>query len=100
MESTGQPVTVLMADDSPIQRKLVEHALYGEAYSVIFAKTGQEALDLFAEHKPALLITDWMMPDFSGIEICKHIRSNFRDLYTYIIILTGYSQKEDVVKGL
>jgi diguanylate cyclase (GGDEF)-like protein len=100
MESTGQPITVLIADDSPIQRKLVENTLSEEAYSVLFAKTGQEAMDLFAEHKPNLLITDWMMPDFSGIELCEYIRSQFKDSYTYIIILTSHADKENVVRGL
>ena len=99
-ESTGQKFTVLVADDSAIQRKLVEHALSHETYSVAFAKTGQEALDLFAKQKPALVITDWMMPDFSGIEVCEHIRSQSQDSYTYIIILTSHTDKEDVVKGL
>jgi two-component system cell cycle response regulator len=100
MGPTGQRFTVLIADDSAIQRKLVENALFGEAYSLLFATTGQEALDLFAENRPELLITDWMMPDFSGIELCQLIRAQFQDSYTYIIILTSHSDKENVVKGL
>jgi two-component system, cell cycle response regulator len=91
---------VLVADDSPIYRKLVEHTLADQQYAVLFAKSGREALDLFSEHQPSLVITDWMMPDLSGIELCEHIRDHSRQTYTYIIILTGITEKNKLVKGL
>jgi CheY-like chemotaxis protein len=65
---------VLVADDSPIYRKLVEQALSDGPYSVLFAKNGCEAIGLFTKHHPPLLITDWEMPDITGIELCRHIR--------------------------
>jgi two-component system, cell cycle response regulator len=95
-----EPIRVLVADDSAISRKLVEHALSEKRYSLVFAKTGREAVDLFAEHQPALVIVDWIMPDLSGIEICKHIRSKKQANYTYIILLTGMSDTERLVEGL
>jgi len=49
---------VLVADDSPIYRKLVEHTLAEKQYAVLFAKSGREAIDLFSEHQPSLVITD------------------------------------------
>jgi len=91
---------VLVADDSPVHRKLVEHTLSEEPWSVLFAKSGREAMDIFAEHRPSLVITDRLMPDFSGIELCQHIRKNFKDTYTYIIILTGMTEKSEIVHGL
>ena len=100
MKAAGQPIKVLVADDSAVSRKLVELTLYGKRYSLIFAKSGCEALDLFAEHRPALVIVDWIMPDLTGIEICQHIRSRSEASYTYIILLTGKSEKESVVEGL
>jgi two-component system chemotaxis response regulator CheY len=57
-------------------------------------------MDIFAKHLPSLVITDWMMPDFSGIELCENIRQHFQECYTYIIILTGMTEKSEVVKGL
>jgi two-component system cell cycle response regulator len=95
-----QQIRVLVADDSAVSRKLVEQTLSEKRYSLIFAKSGREAVDLFAGHHPALVIVDWIMPDLTGIEICKHIRSKTQTSYTYIILLTGKSEKESVVEGL
>jgi two-component system cell cycle response regulator len=91
---------VLVADDSRIYRKLVEHTLSKKQYVLLFAKSGREAIDLFSEHQPPLVITDWMMPDLSGIELCEHIRKQSRQPYTYLIILTGNTDKDKLVTGL
>ena len=100
VDATACDFKVLVADDSRIYRKLVEHALSKRQYTVLFAKSGSEAIDLFSEHQPSLVITDWMMPDLSGIELCQHIRNDLRQTYTYIIILTGITEKDKLVKGL
>ncbi len=97
---TPQEFKVLVADDSSVYRRLVEHALSKEQYTVLFAKNGHQAIDLFAEHQPPLVITDWMMPDITGIELCGRIRREFPTSYTYIIILTGMTDTDKVVSGL
>jgi diguanylate cyclase (GGDEF)-like protein len=99
-DAAARDFKVLVADDSPIYRKLVEHTLSEKQYAVLFAKSGREAIDLFSEHQPSLVITDWMMPDLSGIELCEHIRNHSQQTYTYIIILTGITEKNKLVKGL
>jgi len=99
-DSSEQTLRVLVADDSPIYRKLVEQALSGKHYEVAFAKSGSEAKMLLSKERFPLVITDWMMPDMNGIELCEHIRSNPQQSYTYIIILTGVTEKSKVVKGL
>lgn len=91
---------VLVVNDSPFSRKLVEHALSGDSYSLLLAENGNKALRLFKEHRPAVVITDWMLPDSSGPELCERIRAEFPDSYTYIILLTSMTEKEDIVKGL
>ena len=100
MQDGEQQIRVLVADDSAVSRKLVEHTLSEKRYYLVFAKSGREAIDLFALHNPTLVIVDWIMPDLTGIEICKHIRSKSQTSYTYIILLTGKSGKESVVEGL
>jgi two-component system cell cycle response regulator len=100
MDLLPQQLKVLVADDSPLYRKLVEQALLPEQYSVMFAKNGREAIDLFGAHQPPLLITDWMMPDITGIELCERIRQDSRTSYTYIILLTGMTEMDKVVSGL
>ena len=96
----GQEFRILVVDDSPIYRKLVDQSLSQDHYPVLFAKNGREALSLFAEHRPALVITDWTMPDLSGPELCQRIRREFHDRYAYLILLTSHSNKEQVVEGL
>jgi two-component system chemotaxis response regulator CheY len=99
MSQSGPSLCVLVADDSPVYRKLVEQALEGQDYSVTFARSGREALELFTQSAPDIVITDWLMPDISGLEICQRIR-NSELAYTYVILLTSISDKEMVVKGL
>jgi two-component system cell cycle response regulator len=99
-DSSSTELKVLVADDSPLYRKLVEQSLSQEHYAVLFAKNGQEALDLFAEHQPALVITDWTMPDISGVELCRRIRQKFEESYAYVILLTGNTDKAEVIEGL
>jgi diguanylate cyclase (GGDEF)-like protein len=99
-DPSSRPVAILVVDDSAISRKLVEHSLSGQEYEVLFAKNGHEALDLFAKRQPAVVVTDWSMPDISGLELCRRIRQNFLDFHSHIILLTGNSDKEQVVEGL
>lgn len=91
---------VLVADDSAVYRKLVEQSLSAEDCLVLFATRGQEAIEIFEREKPALVITDWIMPDLTGIELCQRIRAEARLSYTYVIIITSQSEKDMVVKGL
>lgn len=104
-EKTNFPVrdaslSILVVDDSPVYRKLVEQSLSNEHQQILFAKNGREALELFAEKHPQVVITDWSMPDVSGLELCQQIRRNFRQYYSYLILVTSNSNKEQIVEGL
>jgi two-component system, cell cycle response regulator len=100
MHPSSQPFKILAVDDSAICRKLVEQALSGERYTLLFAKNGREALTLFAEHQPAVVITDWNMPDMEGLDLCRHIRRDAPDFHSHLILLSGNADKEQVVEGL
>lgn len=100
MTKSVEDYRILVVDDSIVHRKLVEQALEPGAYSLLFAKSGLEALDLFRKHSPSVVVTDWMMPDFSGLELCERIRGDAQRGYTYILVLTGKSEKDSVVHGL
>jgi len=99
MTSSTQEFKILVADDSPLYRKLVEETLGREQYVVCFAKNGRQASDLLAEHHPALVITDWEMPGLTGVELCAKIRCD-RNSYTYIILLTSNAHKDHIISGL
>jgi len=83
-----------------VARKLVERTLPAREYMVLVAKTGEEALEIFKERHPGMIITDWLMPDLSGIDLCQRIRSEAAGTGTYIIMLTGISDKAQLVKAL
>jgi two-component system chemotaxis response regulator CheY len=89
-----------VVDDSPVYRKLVEHVLSSKEYSLLFARDGAEAMRLYEEHSPSLVITDWLLPDFCGFELCQRIRSDHTHPYTYIIVMTSNTEKGNLVKGL
>ncbi len=91
---------ILVVDDSPVYRKLVEQSLAAEPYTILFAKDGREALRVFADHHPDLVITDWTMPDLSGPELCEQIRRDLQQQYAYLILVTSNTNKEQVIEGL
>ena len=99
MSPSSQPFSVLAVDDSAISRKLVEHSLLGQEYEVLFAKNGREALDLFAEHQPAVVIRIGACRTIGGLELCRRIRRDFRGFHSHLILLTSNSNKEQVVEG-
>jgi diguanylate cyclase (GGDEF)-like protein len=94
-------VRILVADDDPINRRLLQTSLVRWNYEVILARDGQEAWNiLLREDAPRLAILDWMMPGMDGPEICREVRkSNFK-FYTYILLLTANLRKEDIIVGL
>lgn len=100
MSRTNRNYEILVVDDSPVYRKLVEQVLSSETYSLLFARDGAEAMKLYEERSPGIVLTDWMLPDFSGFELCERIRSDATRPYTYIIVMTSNTEKGNLVKGL
>jgi two-component system, cell cycle response regulator len=98
MDGSLPEFKIVVADDSPVYRKLVVQALTKEN-ATYCAKNGSEAVELFKKHQPAVVISDWEMPDLTGIELCAEIRRQ-QNPYTYVILLTGKTDKEQVIKGL
>src|ERR1700752_4157030 len=100
MNAPGSIYDVLVVDDSPVYRKLVEQVLESQLFSLHFARNGKEALQLIEEYSPSIVLTDWMMPDFSGPELCQRIRADQSRPYIYVILMTSNTEKRNVVKGL
>ena len=92
---------VLIADDSMISRRLLEAALHKWGYEVIAVSDGSEAWEcLKGEDPPRIAILDWMMPGLSGPDVCRRVRQNAGDRYTYILLVTSRSHKEDLIQGM
>jgi two-component system cell cycle response regulator len=92
---------VLVADDEAVSRKLLETTLHRWGYEVVTAHDGLEALRMLREPEaPKLAILDWLMPGLDGVQICREIRGQRSEPYTYILLLTGKNSKCDVIEGL
>jgi diguanylate cyclase (GGDEF)-like protein len=93
-------MNVLIAEDDPISRRLLERAVQSFGHSVTAAGNGREAWELFQEGDFSFVITDWMMPEWDGLELCRHIRDCARPDYVYIIMQTSRSGQEDLITGM
>jgi len=92
---------VLVADDEPISRRLIEASLARWQYDVLVAKDGLEALEMLQQpDAPKMAVLDWLMPRMDGLEVCRRIRARQAEPYTYIVLLTGKQQRSDVIEGL
>ena len=92
---------ILIVEDDPVSRRLLEITLGKFGYNVVVTNNGNEALEVFRDSSvPSLVISDWMMPGMDGLELCRNIRRMKKSSYTYFIILTAKGGKEDVIKGL
>jgi diguanylate cyclase (GGDEF)-like protein len=93
--------TILVAEDDPVSRRLIEAKLAKWGYNTISVTNGADALArLTAADSPQLAILDWMMPEMDGVQVCSEIRKRGDTPYTYLILLTAKSQKADIVQGL
>jgi len=94
-------VRVLVADDDPIQRDLLQTALAGWGYEVVCVDDGMRAWELLESGSPfSVLITDWVMPELDGVSLCRRVRSEPRDPYLPIILLTSRERSEDMAEAL
>lgn len=100
MKTSNEDIRVLVVDDSPVSRKLLEHTLNEVPYHLVVAKDGSDALRLFAERPPDLVIADWELPDIPGPELCRIVRTKFDGAYTYMMLLTSNSDKKSIAQGL
>lgn len=92
---------ILIADDDPVSRRMLESLLKRWGYEVSVTNDGDEAWSaLQLDDSAQLAVLDWMMPHMDGIEVCKKIREKNEERYKYVILLTAKNQKKDIVEGL
>ena len=95
---------ILIADDSVVSRHLLEATLRKWGYDVVVACDGSQAWELLSSpDAPRLAILDWVMPGMSGPEVCQRVRqaSHTGELnYTYLLLLTSKSDREDLIEGM
>ncbi len=92
---------VLIADDSATSRAVLRKSLAKWGYEVVMAEDGAEALDILEKpDAPPMAILDWVMPHFTGPEVCRKVRETRREPYTYILLLTSKNSKDETIEGL
>lgn len=95
-----QSAEILIVEDSPTQAEKLKYILERNNYRVTAARNGKQALVLMHERLPAVVITDVVMPEMDGYELCRQIRSDPQLRNTPVILLTSLSDAHDVIKGL
>ncbi|MFT4014369.1 MAG: phosphate regulon transcriptional regulator PhoB [Paracoccus sp. (in: a-proteobacteria)] len=91
---------VLVVEDEGAQREILKYNLEAEGFMVVLAENGDEAMLLVAEEQPDLIVLDWMLPNISGIEICRRIKADPATRAIPIIMLSARSEEVDRVRGL
>jgi two-component system phosphate regulon response regulator PhoB len=92
--------TVLIVEDETALATLLRYNLEREGYRVFEAKDGEEALIVAEEAKPDLILLDWMLPELSGIEVCRRLRARGGARNVPIIMLTARGEETDRIRGL
>ncbi len=91
---------VLVVEDEPAQREILVYNLKAEGFAVREAADGDEALLQVAEAPPDIILLDWMLPNVSGIEICRRLKTRPETRNIPIIMLSARSEEVDLVRGL
>nr|WP_279382612.1 SpoIIE family protein phosphatase [Acanthopleuribacter pedis] len=90
----------MVVDDDDDMRELLERRLKRWQHEVVVADNGLKALEILKEEDIQFVITDWMMPEMNGLELCKAVRAGSGNRYIYIMLLTGKAERNDLVEGI
>lgn len=91
---------ILIVDDEVVARNMLRHCLTQAGYDVVEASDGQQALRIMQTQPCPLIISDWEMPNLSGLELCRAVRDHDYNGYIYFILLTSNDLPQDIVDGL
>lgn len=91
---------ILIVDDDPVARHILEDAIAGLGHDVRVAHDGGQAWELLANEPVDVLMTDWVMPEMDGLELCRRVRGQEDVPFTYVMLITQRNEPEDVVAGI
>jgi DNA-binding response OmpR family regulator len=92
-------IKVLIADDEPSILLSLEFLFKKQGYKVFIARDGDEAIQLFDQENPDVLILDIMMPEVDGYEVCKYAKEKFKDKEPKVVFLTAKNKEGDMEEG-
>ena len=91
---------ILIVEDDPVSRRLLEKTLIKAGHEFVSVENGRKALEQFKERFFPIVLTDWMMPEMDGLELCRAIRERTSTGYVFTVLLTAKDSKDDIVAGL
>lgn len=97
--SVARRPTVLVADDDEVTLHLLESQLKDSGYPVRLARDGQDALDALRDAVPRIVLSDWLMPNLNGLELCRKIKGSPSSPFTYFIMLTMQGETSKMVEA-
>jgi len=95
-----EEISILIVEDSPTQAEQLKYILEKNGHITWIAGNGRLAINYLEEHRPLIIVSDIMMPEMDGYQLCKIIKSNDKLKHIPVMLLTTLSEPEDVIKGL
>lgn len=89
---------ILIVDDDPVSRKIIQKTLDKAGYDTVTAEDGLIAWEIYQDMEINLIISDWMMPNMDGVTLCRKVRDNIKSNYVYFIMLTAKDKKTDLIE--
>jgi len=93
-------IRVLVVEDDPFFQRVLQKRLTAESYQVQVANDGREGMKAIVAWEPDLVISDWMMPQVDGLELCQSVKTGLRESAPYFILLTAKGELSDRLLGL
>src|SRR5262245_64916936 len=93
-------VKVLIVEDDPFFLRVLQKRITSEGYQVMTAADGREGMKAIVTFEPDLVISDWMMPEVDGLELCQSVKTGLRDAAPYFILLTAKGEISDKLLAL
>lgn len=95
-----QHYPILLVEDNALMRLTLENDLRNMGFAVAAAENGKQAMDMMAVSHFPIIVTDLIMPEMDGLELCSAIRKGSFESYVYLIMITSLESKEDMIRGL
>jgi len=91
---------ILIVEDDPVSRRFLEKILQNLGHDVTACTNGREAWEAYRQGNYPVVISDWMMPEIDGIELCRRVRAHVRPDYCFFIMLTAKTSKTDFLEAM
>jgi phosphoserine phosphatase RsbU/P len=93
-------VRILVVEDDPYFQRVLQKRLEAEGYQVMTAADGREGMKAIVSFEPDLVLSDWMMPQVDGLELCQSVKTGLREAAPYFILLTARGEINDKLLAL